>query len=378
MDVVYTNQYKTEEGVLKDYDIDYDTIDKKDFVIAVGTNNNVLTGGSIWYINDTEYGGIVDDIEVITSSSTIQYSGRNFRGILCSKYIMPPVGMDYRTVQGNIADITNELIRECGIQQLFHAVSGNVNISGYSFERYVSLYDGLVKMAYQAGKIIRLNVCNGVVYITYEDRIDYSEEMEYCQDDIAFKIKKSFCNVNHLICLGKGELQARQVVHLYVDGDGDIVEQPYYRGIDEYCSVYENSSADTVEKLREEGANKLGELMNGDSFEVSAPDKDLHIGDIIGGYEKITGFRVRREIVNIIATITEEGIDIAYSVGGDEPGAAGIPSDVIEEYILPIATKQVLGGIKVGDNFNINDGRLECEPIQLLNIAVTKAELICT
>jgi hypothetical protein len=28
--------------------------------------------------------------------------------------------------------------------------------------------------------------------------------------------------VNHLICLGSGELQNRIVVHLYVDADGNI------------------------------------------------------------------------------------------------------------------------------------------------------------
>lgn len=378
MDVNYTNAKKIDDGVLKCFEIDFDTVDKKDFMITVGIDNHVLTGGSIWYIEDTEYGGMVDDVEVITTSNTIQYSGRNFRAILSSKILLPSQGMDYKTVVGNIADITNNLLKECGLSQYFVADTSNIVVTGYAFDRFTSLYDGLVKMAYKNGKIVHLNVHKGIVHIIYKDRVDYSEEMEYCQDDTAFKIKKNFIGVNHLICLGQGELQNRLVAHLYVDADGDIVEKKYYCGIDERAQVYENNSANTMEKLKEEGVNKLGELKNGDSFEVVAPnDRDLHIGDIIGGYEKVTGYRIRREITNIIAKIDDIGVDISYTVGGDEPGAAGLPSDIVEEYILPIATKTILGGIRIGEDLAEDKGIISCPPIQQCKESIAKAKRIC-
>ena len=378
MDVNYTNAKKVDDGVLKQFEIDFDTVDKKDFVITVGIDNHVLTGGSLWYIENTEYGGIVDDVEVITSSNTIQYSGRNFRALLSSKILLPPLGIDYKTVNGNIATITNHLLKECGLDQFFVADVSNIEIASYSFDRFTSLYDGLVKMAYRAGKILHLNVSAGIVHIFYKDRVDYSEEMEYCQDDTAFKIKKNFIGVNHLICLGQGELQNRLVTHLYVDADGDIVEKQYYYGIDERAQVYENNSMKSIEELKEEGVNKLGELKNGDSFEVIAPDdRDLHIGDIIGGYEKVTGYRIRREITNIIAKIDDIGVDISYTVGGDEPGAAGLPSDIIEEYILPIATQQTLGGIKIGSDFVIENGVIGCPSIRLCRETIEKTSKIC-
>lgn len=378
MDVIYTNAGRIDDGTLKEYEIDFDTVDEMDFVITVGLDNHKLTGGSMWYIDDTEYGGIVDTVEVITASNTIQYSGRNFRGMLNSKVIEPPSGQDYKTVKGNIGDITNQILEEYGLSGCFIADETNTEIESYSFNRYTRLYDGLVAMAYKCSKVIQLNVVHGMVHIAYSDRIDYSEEMEYCQDDITFRIKVNYNAVNHLICLGKGEFKDRLIVHLYVDQDGDIVEKPAFFGVEEVTEVYENTSADTIEKLKEEGINKLGELKEADSFEVTASDRNLKIGDIIGGYEKTTGIRIRREITNIVAKIDDVRIETSYTVGGDEPGAAGIPSDIVEEYILPIASQIILGGIKIGPYFIMEDGVMSCPPITELKESIKKTKQICT
>ena len=210
------------------------------------------------------------------------------------------------------------------------------------------------------------------------DRIDYSDEMEYCQDDIGFRIKRCYNDVNHLICLGQGELQNRQVVHIYVDGDGDIVDNQYYFGLDEITETYENTNSKDIQELKQAGIDKLGDMKDGDEFEVtSIPDIQLKIGDIVGGYEDVTGIRIKREIVNTIVTITDSTFNVEYKVGGDNPGSAGIASDLVEEYILPIATNKKLGGIKLSRQFNTDDGKLYSQAFNELKEKYEKTKLIC-
>lgn len=386
MDVNYTDTNRIDQGALQGFAIDFDTADSKDFEITVGIDNNVLQGNSYWYIEGTEYGGIVDEITVNTESNQITYVGRNFRGMLGSKIISPPPGEDYRIVYGNIAEVTKSLLIDSNIQDIFSVQRCNVNLSSYRFKRYTDLYSGLVDLAYSCGKVIALTArmgkrgsqsCLDKVMISFVDRFDYSGDIEYTGADIKFLITKGYNAVNHLICLGKGELKDRLVAHLYVDGDGDIVEKQYYFGIDEIVATYDLSSEESLEELKKQGASKLGEMMSKDSFEVTAPEIELKIGDVIGGYEKVTGYTVRREIVNIIAKIDDQKMEFDYTVGGDEPGAASIPSEIVPEYILPIASATILGGIKTGTTLSMASGVLRSDDLTDFKQKLEEANEIC-
>ena len=80
---------------------------------------------------------------------------------------------------------------------------------------------------------------------------DYSSEYEYDSDsDIDFKVKICRNGVNHLICLGKGELKDRMVIHLYVDSAGNVGQTQYYKGIDEVEAVYDSSGAEQDDLLK--------------------------------------------------------------------------------------------------------------------------------
>lgn len=388
MDVIYTDSNRTDQGVLNSFNIDFDTTDTLDYEMNLGIENNILSGNDYWYVDGTEYGGIVDKLEVITSNDQIRYTGRSFRGILKTKIICPPSGEDYKIVSGNLKDVINGLLIDAGLIDLFSAAESNINVTSFQFKRYVDLYQGLVDLAFAQSKVIALKCKNGKngtesrldkVEISFVDRLDYSNEREFTNDDIQFRITKGFNTVNHMICLGKGELKDRLVAHLYVDGDGDIVEEQYYFGMDEVVQVYELSSEEDLEALKKQGADKLGELLNIDSIEVTiSNDISLKVGDIVGGYEQVTGMQIRREITNIVAKITDDGVDFDYSVGGDDPGAAALPSEIVEEYILPIASDVELGGIKIGQTLNIkNDGTLYSEDLTSFKGTLAEAQRIC-
>jgi len=365
LDVIYTDVNRIDKGVLHSFSIDYDATETKDFVITVGMDNDVMQGGCWWYVDGTEYGGIVDSKEIVTSENTINYKGRNFRAILESKVIQPPTGTDYKIVYGNLATVVNGLLNDAGIGDIFVFDKSNINISSFQFARYTDLYSGIVAMASSVGKYIALKYRekDRKIHIQFEDGIDYTNEKEYNQDDVSFRIEQHYRSVNHLICLGKGELKDRTVVHLYTDSQGNIGEQQTFFGIEERETIFEDTSAESRKALKEGGIKRLEELKYDDTFEVTVPDREMKIGDIIGGRENKTGIYVKRAITNVIATIDDVGISIDYKVGensskssssgGSSSGSSSPP------YNLPIASSDVLGGVKIGNNLTIGaDGKV--------------------
>ena len=141
--LIYTDADRVEQGSLKNFNIDVDVAKDKDFEVTVAQDNNILQGGSWWYINNTEYGGIVDNVGVVTSDREIKYTGRNLRGILCDKIIEPPAGTDYKIVSGDAVTVINKLIEVAGLSSIYRMTGESWNVQSFQFNRYVSLYDGI-------------------------------------------------------------------------------------------------------------------------------------------------------------------------------------------------------------------------------------------
>lgn len=318
MDLIYADESLVEQGVLHKFNVDFDTTDKKDFLISVGIKNNVLQGGWYWYIEGTEYGGRIDKVNVISETNEIQYTGRNFRGILGSKVIKPPTGADYMILSGTMAEVVSQLISDAGLQNLFVVDACDITVTNHKFNRYVTVYDGILALCVRYNTIPAFTIKDGRIHVSFATPTDYSNENEYTQKDFQFSITKTYANVNHLICLGQGDLKDRTVCHLYADADGNISETQTLFGLDEIELTYENTNAATLEELKQLGVEKFAELKNQDGFEVTTSDTTLKIGDIIGGYETTTKTYVAREIVNIIAKIDDVKIDLEYKVGVDD------------------------------------------------------------
>lgn len=364
MDLIYADKNRIEQGVLKNFEIDFDTTNTKDFQITVGIKNSVLQGGYWWYIEGTEYGGRVDEYEVLSESNEINYTGRNFRGIIESKIIEPPSGEDYKIVSGKMQDVITGLIADVSLQDIFVVDASDITVSNHKFNRYINLYDGISAIATRYGVIPAFVVRDGKVHISFYPATDYSNENEYTQDDLQFSIKKTFANVNHLICLGKGELKNRTVIHLYADKDGNVSEKQTLFGIDEIVETYENTNAEDAETLKTEGIEKLNELKNADSFQVTVPDITLKIGDIIGGVERITNTYVVREVVNIIAKISDSKVDLEYKVGEDDTAgkssrdfSSASGENGIAFNLVPAKT-DTLGGVMIGKGLNVDKSGL--------------------
>lgn len=311
--LVYTDPVRVEQGYLHNFSIDVDAAQDKDFEITVAQDNNILQGGSWWYINGTEYGGIVDNVGVVTADREIKYTGRNLRGILHDKIIEPTQGEDYMIVSGDAVAVINKLIEAAGLSSIYRMTGASWNIGSYQFSRYISLYDGICALLDKQNKVLRFAIKDGYVTMYSDDPVDHTEDRDCMRPEINYNITQIKNRYNHLICLGQGELKDRQVLHLYVDSQGNITDAQVYTGMEERTAVYDYSSASSIDELRTGGIARLQEL-NADSLDMTLPDMSMQIGDITGGIEKITGATVKKQITNIIAKIDDNSIDIEYSV----------------------------------------------------------------
>ena len=224
MDLIYTDKNKIDVGVMKDYSFDLAFgEDENNFQLSITSDNNVCEEDGLVYIEGTEYGGIIDAVEVYTAEKTINYKGRTWHGILNTKIIQPDSGAAYYTVSGDANTIMGTLITRLDLNGLFTASSASSGfaISSYSFKRYTGGYDGIIDMLQTVGAKLHIEWLNGVVQLSAVAAVDYGED-DLSSDHIALHIQKTYNPVNHLICLGQGELAQRTVVHLYCDANGNI------------------------------------------------------------------------------------------------------------------------------------------------------------
>ena len=326
--VTLANKDLRELGFIKDANVTVDLNGNRNFSVQIARSNwyEELTFSSLIYIMGTEYGGIIGEILTDTTLDYVELKGLTWRGRLAKKIIQPPAGSDYKTVSGELHAVMKSLI-EPEFDGLFVVSQENtgVTVSNYKFDRYCTLLDGLTKMLKSKGYRLKLTFQReenepGHLYIEAVPIVDYSSQIELSQDcQLNYTMDDKRDGVNHLIVTGKGELQDRNVLHIYVQKDGSLGKTPYYTGLQEIAEVYENTSTETDE-LEETSIEKLRGLMNKKTFkmDVAALGIDVNIGDIVGGRDYLTGMYMAKPVENIIYELTGDVESKTYKLEGED------------------------------------------------------------
>lgn len=327
--LILADQNLKDIAPVMDAEIDIAIGEENDYEIKIPRDEwrSEYTFGNVFYVKDTEYGGIIGEVDTSTAEDTISLLGRTWRGMLDKKIIRPPTGQDYKRVSGELNAVLGELITE-QFDDYFVVSQDDtgVSLTNYQFDRYCTLLSGINKMLKSVGYRLKIRYVQqergqpGYVELSSAPIVDYSEQIELSQDSqLNFTFKNVKNGVNHLICLGKGELQERQVIDLYVQEDGSIGKEPYYTGIREIAATYEDTSSETDE-LEEKGREKLLELMNSTSFamDVESLDMDVEVGDIIGGRDYLTGMYAKKPIVKKIYRVEDGKTSLEYEIEGDD------------------------------------------------------------
>ena len=230
MDVNYTDRNVLPMGALSKYAVDLDIGDKNDFELQMNIQNHCMEYGSIWYVDHTEFGGIVDDIKIDTQKGLVYYMGRSWRGILQKKIIEPDPGQDFYTVSGDANDVLWEIMQRLGLQDFFSvpSMAANIQIQGYQFDRYIDAYSGIMKMLGKVGAKPVLQMEEMKIRLEAVQALDLSSKYEY-SDDYGMQIilDDNRGGINHMLCLGQGDLKERIVIHLYVNAAGEIVKRQH-------------------------------------------------------------------------------------------------------------------------------------------------------
>ena len=256
----------------------------------------------------TEYCAVIEEMEVTNSSEEV-WRGNAVRKLLEQYIIQPPSGQDYKVVSGDANEILKSVLGGAygGLFSFPDDASGIVTGS-YQFERYTDALTGFTKMLAAKNARLNIEVIQGGPNEPFEIMLsavpiqDLSEEIEYSQDSkVNISIEESRRGINHLICLGKGELKDRQVAHLYVQLDGSISQKQYYKGLDERTAVYDNNNAEDLDDLIEGGTEKLQEEMNYKKMSLEVQDVDL-----------------QKPVTQKIVKIDKGTVTVEYKVEGEE------------------------------------------------------------
>lgn len=289
-------------------------------VIKRGEYKNIPPDARI-YIPGTEYGGLFKKLETNTSRDIIAPGGRTWRGMMQKKIIQPAAGANYATDSGDLNEIVKAKV-ESAFPGLFIGSDENtgVTVSNYQYDRYCTLHDGLEKLLKSKG--YRLDIqylqTERAVLVQAVPIVNYAADIEFSADmQLHYVMQMQSNGTNHLICLGSGELADRLVVHLYVDGNGNIVNTQYYTGSDEVAEVYDYAGAEE-EDLRESGIERLKECMGTNSFDITIdPSKEIAIGDIVGGQDYLSGMKMTAPITGKIVKWAKGFRTIEYRISDD-------------------------------------------------------------
>ena len=320
MELIFTDENRDDVGVLINANLDMAIgEDENNFQLTLNSDDFVLHGKSFIYVENTEYGGIIDKANETSNNEDIVYEGRTWQGILEKKIIKPLTGNDYYIVNGEANMVLNSIIDYLELDTIFKAskVNSGITIKNYQFPRYINGYKGINKMLRSYGAKLKFKYTAGYVELSAVFLIDYSQDEEWDKNQLTITATKKYLDTNHLVCLGQGELSQRTVVDLYVDDKGEISKTQHFFGYEEITEVYENVNCESVETLTEEGINKLEDIISegeiGTDFDN---EKDIYdIGDIVGSRLELIDQSVSEYITKKILKINGDDITVECEVG---------------------------------------------------------------
>lgn len=304
--------------------LDFDVGDTND--VEISCDRGLLDFGMYVICPGTEYGALLEETDTWTNSIEEIWRGNSFRKFLQQFIIQPPDGEDYLTVSGDAHAVMRQVL-DGAFGGLFSIPSGlsGIDVGTYQFERYTDALSGFTKMLKRKNARIQIEIVQGEANEPFSVALsavpiqNKSGEIEYSQDSkMAVNLKESHRGINHLICLGAGELKNRTVVHLYAQLDGSISQKQYYTGLHERMAVYDYSSVESIDELIRSGTEELETLMNTRQMNMSVQDVDMQIGDIIAGRNYKTGLYMQKPIVRKIVKMSDGKMEIEYRTEGEE------------------------------------------------------------
>ena len=274
-----------------------------------------------WYIEGTEYGGIVEYRESSTEYNYEVLKGFTWRGYLAKAIILPPSGSNYKVVSGEANTIISDILS--GVLGDFFSVpstSSGLTITNYQFPLYCTVLDGLELMLEKYGYRLKISCVKDGATIKVQVEAVQAIQVEgtwNADNRIPMKFIKNDMGINHLICAGEGKLQNRVRLDLYINQNGEVSTTQYYTGFAERTAFYDYGNAESTDDLIDNGTEQLKALASSKTLQMNAPqDIALEIGDKVKG-QFPDGTIMISPIVNKVYKIVDGIEEIEYKIKGE-------------------------------------------------------------
>lgn len=285
--------------------------DENNFKLSAYADDFTTGKGALVYVDGTEYGGIIDAVEVTLDSSErriVSYSGRTWQGILANQIITPDAGRDYYSVSGEANGVLGEVIARQGIGDIMAADTSDsgVAITGYTFERFTDAYTGLRKMLAAADALLACSY-DHVARRCVLAAVPRAQIDEQSIDELSITMR-STRSPNHVIVGGAGDLGQRVVVHRYADDQGNVSATQTITGAAEVVHFYDYTTANQAE-AEEVAESWLKDAQSADAIEVAVTDDELdfRVGDVVPVSDAQTGTEASGAIAKKILRINADG-----------------------------------------------------------------------
>jgi hypothetical protein len=269
-----------------DFDIGSGDMASNDFEI----NGDLPDDAGAIYVPGTEFGGIFEYLQETNYSPVRKRKGWTWRGLLTQAIILPPSGSDYRVVSGEANAVMRTLLSGV-LGDFFYVpeIDSGIVINSYQFKLYCTVLEGLTAMLESAGAKLRIHAekvaAGQPIRVTVEAAAAVTLGTVYSEESpVSMTYVENGMGINHLICMGKGELQDRMKVDLYVNASGNVVSTKYFTGLQERQAYFDYPSAQSRDDLIASGKKKLLELRSSSSLKVDDIDLEGDVGDKVYGY----------------------------------------------------------------------------------------------
>ena len=311
--VIHADAYGRELGYLEWCEGDFTVGRVNTFELRIPPAGGVRAGDYLM-VEDTEFGGVVDGIEVDTTQDYVTASGRTWHGLLETTVVVPDPGSERLRLTGELNEVLGELIERQGLG-LCMAASGEdsgMRLDGYGVTRVSTKMDAyavICSALASVGAKLRVRYDGGRrrAVLSAVPRASYiSDGLDGNRGDFRVRTTRPY---NHLHCMGAGEGAGRAVVDVYADADGNVSTAQTLFGADHKGKTWENTNLEADELLAE-GMGELRDMQ--DELCTCAVISDgtarYDIGDIVGGVSVEHGVAVTTAIASIIATIGADGL----------------------------------------------------------------------
>ena len=330
MDVIYADEKRMELGILQNIKkLDVECGTDNDFELSLTKNESDkqrIKQGFYIIVPDSEFGGIIEEYQKATDDDYIYWRGYTWRDFL-NQIVTKPAEVGTSITDEDANDVISRVLSIYGLGEMFElpTVPSGVVIKNLTVDRYITPLELFDKMLSAYGGKLKISVKQGRPNAAFTIKVEAVKAADHSEDEytneqsgITLDIQISERGINHLVCLGKGELDDRTIVDLYVQEDGSISETPFYTGTAERMGRYENTSSETRESLVSDGIKKLKTLQNYKKATLHVENKDLDIGDIVGARDYSTNVAIKKPIISKILNYNGTTSKIEYEVEGDD------------------------------------------------------------